>query len=365
MIFNDIPGDNSPPVTSPQTPIQHLGVPPNPFIPKEAYLFFPTPQDCFKPHPAKTLKTYRYIFQGSTPLLPHELSKISAAKALSPIFDADPNFWSPGFTYRFLQNKDSTIQQDVTGMEEHYSWRQSLSTNHSENPNYANNLKSIKANLTKGYVYLAGRDCCFRPYIVTQTKLIKESNLDLQELAELYQFFLDFIVDNLLLDGQVECWNVIFDLQDLGVFSLPYKLLQGIAKFLQSNYRGRVFRIYFLNAPWAVKTAWNVCKGFLEETTRDKIEFSGGKDCKEMWVLTNRGQLEVRFGGLAENKGFGGDGFGGCGQGYWPYVPLKDEHFWVGDGVNPRVISVEEYKDKLGLGVLGKHRVMPIDFLVE
>jgi hypothetical protein len=266
--------------------------------------------------------------------------------------------------YRFMQNKDSTIQQDVTGMEEHYSWRKALEANRSD-PNYTHNLKSIKTNMRKGYVYLAGRDCCFRPYIVTQTKLIKESNLDLQELTELYQYFLDFIVENLLLDGQVECWNVIFDLKDLGIFSLPYKLLQGISKFLQSNYRGRVFKIYFLNSPWAVKTAWNVCKGFLEETTRDKIQFSGSKDCKEMWDLTNRAQLEERFGGLAENRISAENEFKDYGKEYWPYVPLNDEHFWVGDGKNPKVISVEEYKDKLGLGMLAGHRVMPIGFLVE
>lgn len=89
-------------------------------------------------------------------------------------------------------------------------------------------------------------------------------------------------MDNLLLPGQVECWNVIFDLNGLGIYSLPWEKLKQVTKFLQSNYRGRVFRVYALNAPFTINVAWNIAKAFLETSTREKIHICRSNSDKDM-----------------------------------------------------------------------------------
>ena len=142
-MMKSLQGDNSPPTQSSTPPKTHLN--PLVLIPKPAYLFIPSANDCYKPHPDKKLQTYRYIFQGSTQLLPHELKKIEMVRYNSSQIDSDRKFWSDGLMYRFMQNKDNTLAQDISEMIEYYRYRKNLENNLSTT-NYINNIENIEKN---------------------------------------------------------------------------------------------------------------------------------------------------------------------------------------------------------------------------
>ena len=75
---------------------------------------------------------------------------------------------------------------------------------------------------------MAGRDHRFRPNIVMRAKALKDLNLKTEEVVEVMTYFCEYIMDNMLLPGQVENWNMITDFNGVGVTDVPYSVLEGV-----------------------------------------------------------------------------------------------------------------------------------------
>lgn len=162
-------------------------------IPKQAYLFFPDSEDIYKQNPKQSNITYRFIFEGSTQLLPHEINKIQQAKSIpTNIFEENKSRWTDGFTYRFLQNKKNTIEEDVKGMEDYNELRNNLVP-----MNIRDMPEKWRLLLKTGMIYVSGRDQNFRPYIVIRCKMLKDVGFEIDELKKFLTMFLDWIVDEL------------------------------------------------------------------------------------------------------------------------------------------------------------------------
>jgi hypothetical protein len=101
----------------------------------------------------------------------------------------------------------------------------------------------------------------------------------------------------MMLPGQVENWVCIANINSLGVTQLPLKVGNKVVSFMQSNYRGRLFKMFIVNAPFAVSMAYNAMKGILEEATRDKIKLTSGNKLEDIEKIANLSQIEKKFNG--------------------------------------------------------------------
>lgn len=73
-------------------------------------------------------------------------------------------------------------------------------------------------------MYIHGRDHRYRPIIV-----LNPSRMDLKQLKEddfikSVIFFLEVIVNNIFMPGQVENWIVLIDFNFMGLFTFPIKV---------------------------------------------------------------------------------------------------------------------------------------------
>ena len=205
--------------------------------------------------------------------------------------------------------------------------------------------------LQKGIIYLGGRDNSFRPVAILQAKMINDLDLKAEDLITLFVFFIQYIIDELQLPGQVECMNMIFDLNGLGMFSIPYNIMSQVVGCIQKNFRGRLYKCFMTNAPYTVNVGWKVAQVLLEQSTKEKISITSKQCDDEMWKVFNKEQIEVKYGGFVENMSV-----------YWPYVPIDMRGCGV-DG-DDRCVGVEEYQRRIGEKELDGHRLMPLDMMM-
>ena len=96
---------------------------------------------------------------------------------------------------------------------------------------------TIKKN--NGILYVHGRDSRFRPIIMLQgfrldikkvdffsrnAQLIFYKKVNIEEIMEAMIYFLVYIIENLMLPGQIENWNYIIDFGHMGVSDLPIQV---------------------------------------------------------------------------------------------------------------------------------------------
>jgi len=91
---------------------------------------------------------------------------------------------------------------------------------------------------------LHGRDNRFRPIIILQASLIDiklvnfplissqfiliynlNIKVNVEEIMEAMTYFLIYVIENLMLPGQIENWNFIIDFNQMGMGDLPLSVL--------------------------------------------------------------------------------------------------------------------------------------------
>lgn len=65
-------------------------------------------------------------------------------------------------------------------------------------------------------MYFSGRDCNYKPIIVLDAKKVRDSSINVNDLVNVLGFFFNFIVENMMIEGQVENWVIIIDLGKIG-----------------------------------------------------------------------------------------------------------------------------------------------------
>lgn len=66
-----------------------------------------------------------------------------------------------------------------------------------------------------------GRDSRFRPIIVMNLYRIDLKKINENAMIRGVTFFLEVIVRNMLIPGQVENWVILLDFNNMGLFSFP------------------------------------------------------------------------------------------------------------------------------------------------
>lgn len=156
------------------------------------------------------------------------------------------------------------------------------------------------ATQNSGMFYPCGRDKHFRPILVYNCKKIDLKDIENSLKATI--FVHEEVMQHMFLPGQVESWNIIYDLGGMGITEIPTGTLKTMLQKMSANYGGRLYRLWVVNAPMSITFSWKIVTAFLDQVTVDKIKISKSSTDKDMWNLCDKSQIEVRYGGTQPNR---------------------------------------------------------------
>lgn len=83
---------------------------------------------------------------------------------------------------------------------------------------------------------------------------------------------------------------------------MPKKQAKALAKPLQMYYKGRLYKLYLVNAQWAVKVVWKLAKKMVDPLTLLKFKLLGDKFQPELLNDIDQHNLEQKYGGTIPDK---------------------------------------------------------------
>jgi hypothetical protein len=90
----------------------------------------------------------------------------------------------------------------------------------------------------------------------------------------------------MMLLGSIENWNILIDIEKMGLTSAPKNEIQAIIKAINMNFKSTTKKTFIVNTTWFFDVIFKIVKGFLNPLTKEKIDVS--KNCstrsmKEMY----------------------------------------------------------------------------------
>lgn len=155
---------------------------------------------------------------------------------------------------------------------------------------------------------------------------------DADAIPETLVVMLEFVISELLIEGQVENYILIMNVD---AFSLGLKsIVSKILSFTSNSYRGRLFASYILGMPTALSWMWETfASAFVSENTLKKMKISKTLKNDEMWTHISKEVIEQQYGGSLRD----------IAKNYWPpSQQLLTHEDKVSD--NP-LISKEKYQE--------------------
>lgn len=154
--------------------------------------------------------------------------------------------------------------------------------------------------LNTGAIYIHGRDHRYRPLLVLNIAKLDLERHTVAEYRGLICFLLEFMIQKMMIPGQVENWVVVTDLANRRLLSLPVSELKQLIRLLQDNFRCRMWVNYIVNAPTALMKLWAV-KSVIEGHTLKKLRVLKSAPIEEMKSHFALHQYEKKYGGTAPN----------------------------------------------------------------
>ncbi len=121
------------------------------------------------------------------------------------------------------------------------------------------------------------RDQYFKPIIIVHVGRLLEIKPDPKLFLDSFGYFLQSVIDNMMIDGQIETWNVIVDVAQSGVFSFGSTLFD-LIKFLSRIFIGRMYRCYVVDYPFLIKFAWGTVSLMMDAEQNDKCRILTNKE---------------------------------------------------------------------------------------
>ena len=203
----------------------------------EMYRFFPPEEEIIKLDPSNPKNNYRYIFNGQTKtdFEQQKLSQFYEYESKSKKINY-PSDWHESDTMRILQAVDYDIKKAYTTIIENITWLESKPKTICD--------KTISL-LNSGFMYVHGRDHHFRPIIfvmIKQVKNISGKNYTFEDINRCIIYLTSYVLQYLLIPGQIENWIVFVDFDGVGITDLGdfQKIISTLGKI-----RGRVFKNFF------------------------------------------------------------------------------------------------------------------------
>jgi len=305
--------------------------------PRESYFYFPNKEEQVD---TESSKIVRRIFEGNTEdefledekkhfkQLYIDIDNFNLAKKNANDLFKEPENWNKFNNLRFHQATNYNSKQTIDSLMVHFKWLEKA-----KKIEYTKNILEI---LNSGCLYVHGRDSKFRPLVVCDVDKFMSltttySNEDFEHAAIK---LCDYIIEKLLVPGQVENWVLIVNMGNVSVFSIPDNL-KNLMTMMQDNYRARLYRSYIIGMSTFMTFLWNIIKLFLDAVTVKKFVFLKESTLNTMHSIINPDQLEKRFGGNAENAK---DKY------LFPPIVPSENYLLKSDVVHKVLISDKEYR---------------------
>lgn len=98
----------------------------------------------------------------------------------------------------------------------------------------------------------------------------------------------------------VERIMILIDFEGFGMHCLDYAFLKQAINILQNNYPERLGRVCLLDPPFVFRAAWAVIRPWLDERTRQKVQFLSGDYRKELLTMVDAAALPAKYGGTSD-----------------------------------------------------------------
>ncbi len=263
--------------------------------PPEAYLYFPKGEEIIVVNSLKPEKSLRRIF-NNVPIYDFEEKLLIEFNALIQSHPENklPDYWNDDINLRFIHATECDIKKSYERMIKYINWF------HNMFPMEIQPGDKIYQLLNLGFLYVYGRDCHFRPIIVCQPAIcIKYLKLfDEKEIIDASIFLFQFIVNNMLIPGQIENWIMIINMEGTSLLSLPDGLKE-VIKALSEYFIARLYRCYILGLNIILRAIYKLVCAFLERTTIEKVIILDNKEDPRKNQDINPENIEQRFGGEA------------------------------------------------------------------
>ena len=153
-------------------------------------------------------------------------------------------------------------------------------------------------------------------------------------------FLCEYCKNNLLINGQIENWNMIVNVKGINIISIPDSMKK-VMTCLSDNFLAKLYKCYILNLSFFLKILYKIICNFLEEVTVRKFVIINGKSDKTMWNFIRSDNIEKRFGGEAEDLIYDDNNL------FPPNMPLNRKFLLDNEKRNEILISKDEYIKRL------------------
>ena len=315
---------------NPELKTRHLRAQPT----LEMYRFFPPEEEIITIDPSNPHKNYRYIFNGQ-PKTEFEKTKLSQfyeyeSKNKNINYPSD---WQESDTMRILQAVDYDIKKAYTNIIENIQWLESIPKTIDDKTIYI---------LNSGFMYVHGRDHHFRPVIFCSIKKVKNllsENYTFEDISRSIIYLMNYVMDYLLIPGQIENWIIFVDFEGVGVTDLGdfQKIINTLSKR-----RGRVFKNFFVNIGSFLKFSLKAVIKMVSSVAKKSV-ILGSDELHKITELISQDNLEQKYGGKAPNVTAGGNNL---------FPPIMPNANYALNGERPNIVSPETYKNMC----MGKNR---------
>jgi hypothetical protein len=208
--------------------------------------------------------------------------------------------------------------------------------------------------LNKGFVYAHGRDCRFRPILIFRAQeFVKNQKIyTVEEVVEAGAFLGQFVLNNMMIPGQIECWNLLISLKGAHVLSLP-EHIKKLVPAMNEGFISRLNKNYIIGMTFLLRILFKVVCAFLHESTIKKIKILSGKKDQTLFEEIRKDNIEEYFGGTAPNVHIGEE------NGLFPPRMPSDKFMLDSDNPQNLLISEEEYIKKYNDGEIPENVVSP------
>ena len=316
--------------------------------PKESYYYFPKGEEIIIFNYEKPIKSVRRIFYN-TPYTNDEQKWLNEFKQLlnsSPEIKL-PDYFDDYFLLAFIYSTTGKLKESKKRIVDYLKF-----VNETFPIRITPNSKIIEI-LNKGFIYVYGRDNRYRPIIVCQCKTFAKfyKNYQTEELLQASSFLCQFIINNMMIPGKYETWNMIINAKGISILSLPEPLKLLIPK-LSSYFLCRLYKNYVIGLNFFSKILYKIAVNFIDKVTAEKIKVLDEKD-PELFDTIRPDNIEEQFGGTAPNVPAGVE------NGLFP--PRMPSQKFITDSENPSniLITEEEYINKYRNGEIPETVVSP------
>jgi hypothetical protein len=317
--------------------------------PPDAYLYFPKGEEVMIPNDKRPEKALRRIFLGVpyTEIEENWIKEFKAEIALHPEMKL-PDYWNDAINLRFVYATECNIKKSYERLERYFQWDKSYFPMVIQPGDKTFQLLNI------GFLYIYGRDHQFRPIIICEPNKFQKymKSFTSEEVIKASVFLFRYLVNNMLIPGQIENWIMILNFEGTSPLSLP-DAVKKLIKTVSENFLSRLYKCYVLGMSFVINILYKIICNFLEEITIQKLNVLDDKNSDKLFESIRKDNIEQKFGGTAP------DLVGEIPNSLFP--PRMPSSFFLKEDEDPKqiLLSEEEYIELVENGKIPEYCISP------